>query len=166
MEGLAAASSVAGVLSLAGQTIDGVLKLQSFFKEVSSASRTMERFLYDINLLIKTIEDVRSLLSSISETLNTAGTDLKIVALEIQLQDCSKDIYQWLRIWSDHHPGFSTGTKASFKKFWIAANKTGMLGISQDIKGHRQSLVASLSVLGRYVSLVSMQLVSYITLEL
>jgi len=148
MEALGAAASIAGVLSLAGQTVDGILKLQNFFKDVSSASRTIERFLHDISLLIKTIEDVRSLLSCASDAL---GTDLKIVALEIQLQDCSKDVYEWLRLAKDHHPGLSTGTKAGFKKFWVAANKAGVSGLEQEIRRHRHSLVASLSVLGRYV---------------
>jgi len=149
MEGLAAASSIAGVLSLAGQTVDGVVKLQGFFKDVAGASRTVERFLHDINLLIKTIEDVRALLNTISNVLTSSGADLKVAALEIQLQDCSKDVYGWLGLARDHHPGFSIGSKASFKKFWVSANKAGVLGIEQEIKGHQHSLVASLSVLGR-----------------
>jgi len=64
MEALGAAASIAGVPSLDGQTVDGIPKLQNFFKDVSSTSRTIERFLRDISLLIKTIKDVRSLLSS------------------------------------------------------------------------------------------------------
>jgi hypothetical protein len=150
MEGLATASSVAGVLSLAGQTIDGIVKLQEFFKSVKGATRTIETFMRDINMLIKTIEDVKSMLSKISEALTKERTDLRIIALKFQLQDCSKDIYDWLKLAQEHHPGFSTGTKAGFKKFWVAANKAGVLGISQEVKEHRNSIVASLSVLGRY----------------
>jgi hypothetical protein len=70
MEGVAAASSIAGIVSLTRQTIEGILKLHEFFQDIASASRTLERFLSDINLLIKAIEDIRPLLSGISVSLN------------------------------------------------------------------------------------------------
>jgi hypothetical protein len=149
MEGLAAASSVTGVLSLAGQTIDGIVKLHSFFKDVSSASRTIGRFLQGINQLIKLIEDVKTLLQDVVESPTQPGADFKIAALQIQLEDCSRDVYRWLKLARDHHPGFSTGTKAGFKKFWVAVNKGEVRGISEDIREHRHGIVASLSVLGR-----------------
>jgi hypothetical protein len=44
MEGLAASSSVAGVLSLAVQTIDGISKLHRFFKDVAVASEKITQF--------------------------------------------------------------------------------------------------------------------------
>ena len=149
MEGLAAASSVTGVLSLAGQTIDGIVKLHCFFKDVSSASRTIGRFLQGINQLIKLIEDVKTLLLSVAESPTQLGADFEIAALDIQLEDCSRDVYRWLKLARDHHPGFSTGTKAGFKKFWVAVNKGEVRGISEDIREHRHGIVASLSVLGR-----------------
>lgn len=149
MEGLAAASSVAGVLSLAGQTIDGIVKLHCFFKDVSSASRTISRFLQGINHLIKLIEDVKTLLQSVAESATQLGGDFKIAALEIQLEDCSRDVYRWLQLARNYHPGFSTGTKAGFKKFWVAVNTGEVRGISEDIKEHRNGIIASLTVLGR-----------------
>jgi hypothetical protein len=149
MEGLATASSVAGVLSLAGVTIDSIVKLHGFFKDVSSASRTISRFLQDINKLIKLMEDVKTLLRSVAGIPAQPGAGFKIAALEIQLEDCSRDVYRWLQLASDHHPGFSKGTKAGFKKFWVAVNKGEVRGISEDIKEHRHGILASLSVLGR-----------------
>lgn len=147
MEGLAAASSITGILSLAGQTLDGILKLHDFFSAVAGASKTLDRFLRDINLLVKTIEEVKLLLGRFEVGL---GGDLKVAALEIQLQDCEKDVHGWLAIAREHHPGFSSGTKKGFKKFWVAVNKGLVSGIESEIRGHRHSLVASLSVLGRY----------------
>jgi hypothetical protein len=155
MEGLAAASSISAVVSLAGQTIDGIIKLHSFFKDVKGASRTIEKFLRDINLLINTIEDVRHLLTNVSgdqQPEDEAQVEIpgfRVAALEIQMQDCSIDNYEWLKIVQEHHPEFSSGTKASFKKFWVAVNKAGMQGISQEIRDHRNNIVASLVVLGR-----------------
>lgn len=151
MEGLAAASSVAGVLSLAGCTIDTIVRLHDFFKDVSSASKTIERFLQSINSLIKLMEDVKALLQSVAECQILPGVDIRIAALQIQIEDCSKDVYSWLSIAREHHPGFSKGTKGGFKKFWVAVNKASMKSISEDIREHRHGIVASLSVLGRQV---------------
>jgi hypothetical protein len=156
MEGLAAATSVAGVLSLAGSTIDGIVKLHEFFKDVSTASKTVERFLQSINSLIKLMEDVKTLLESVAERQTLPSMDIKIAALQIQLEDCSKDVYSWLNLAREHHPGFSTGSRAGFKKFWVAVNKSGVRGIAEDIREHKHGIVASLSVLGRYVANVSM----------
>jgi hypothetical protein len=149
MEGLAAASSVAGVLSLAGYTIDGIVRLHGFFKDVSTASKWTERFLQGINSIIKLMEDVKALLESIAARQTLPAVDIKIAALQIQLEDCSKDVYSWLNLAREHHPGSSTGTKAGFKKFWVAANKAGMRSILDDIREHRRGILASLSVLGR-----------------
>ncbi|KAH6662274.1 hypothetical protein B0J14DRAFT_571142 [Halenospora varia] len=149
MEALATAASIAGVLSLAGQTIDGIVKLNSFFSDVSSPSRTIERFLQSLNQLIKLIEDVKSLLSSVAEN----GADFKIAAIEIQLDDCSKEVYRWLRIAKEHHPAFSTGTKKGFKRFWVAVHKGKVRSISEDVKEYRHEIPASLLVLERAMNM-------------
>jgi UDP-N-acetylglucosamine enolpyruvyl transferase len=159
MEGLAAGASVTGVLSLAGQTVEGIVKLHAFFKDVSSASRTIDRFLQAINQLIKLISDVKNLLERVAESPIQIGSDFKIAALKIQLEDCSRDVYKWLKLAKDHHPGFSTGTKAGFKKFWVAVNKGEVGCISEDIREHRDGIVASLSVLGKSVSLCGWRIV-------
>lgn len=105
IEALATASSVVGVLSLAGQAIDGIVKLYPFFKYVSSASRTIIRFLQSINQLIKLMEEVIILLQSVVNNLASLVTDFKIGALEIRLDDCSKDVYRWLQLARDYYPG-------------------------------------------------------------
>ncbi|KAH8670114.1 hypothetical protein BGZ60DRAFT_514821 [Tricladium varicosporioides] len=149
MEALATAASVAGVLSLAGQTIDGIIKFTSFFSDISSASRTIERFLQSLNQLIKLIEDVKSLLSSVADD----GADFKIAAMEIQLDDCSKEVYRWLKVAKEHHPAFSIGTKKGFKKFWVAVHKGKVRSISEDVKEYRHEISASLLVLERAMNI-------------
>ena len=149
MEGLSVASSIAGLLSLTGQTLDGVVKLHGFFKDVSSASRTVERFLLSINQLMKLMADVETTLQAISDCPTYSGEDFKVAALAIQLEDCSKNVFRWLQLARDHHPGFSTGSKATFRRFWIAVNKGQVRDILYEIKEHRHGILASLSVLGR-----------------
>jgi hypothetical protein len=157
MEGIAAASSIAGILSLSGQTTSGIIKLHTFFKDVASASRTIDRFLQNINQLIKLIEDVKAVLQHVANSSTLLCADVKIAALEIQLEDCSNDVYRWLKVAREHHPGFSVGTKAGFKKFWVAVNKGDVRGILEDIREHRHGIVASLSVLGRRVPIFELR---------
>jgi hypothetical protein len=105
IEGLATAFIVVGVLILAGQAIDGIVKLHSFLQYVSSASRTIDRFLQSINQLIKLTEEVKTLLRSATDNSASLGTYLKSTVLEIQLEDCSKDVYHWLQLTRDYYPG-------------------------------------------------------------
>ena len=62
MEIVAAVSSVAGILSLTGQSIQGIITLKSFFSDISTASDTIDRFIRDVNGLLKVLYDVERLL--------------------------------------------------------------------------------------------------------
>jgi hypothetical protein len=104
MEAVAAASSIAGLVSLAGQALEGILKLRGFFKDCASASKTVDRFLRDLNSLIQTLEDVKSLVPRLEKVASsTFNNKTMITSLQIQLEDCSKDVYEWVRIASEQH---------------------------------------------------------------
>jgi len=51
MEAVGAASSIAGILSLAGQTIEGIIKLRGFVKDVKSSPKIVNTFLRDVESL-------------------------------------------------------------------------------------------------------------------
>ena len=92
METLAAAASIAGILSLVGQSIEGVKKLKDFYSRLSSTSQTVNQFLYDINTLFQTLQNIESLLSKWTPE----KKDVNIISLSIQLEKCSKDTGVWL----------------------------------------------------------------------
>jgi len=44
MEAVAAASSVAGIVAIAGQALEGIIKLRGFFKDCASSSKPLAVF--------------------------------------------------------------------------------------------------------------------------
>ena len=145
METLAATASIAGILSLVGQSIEGLKKLKDFYSLLSSASRTVYRFLHDINTLLKTLQNIENLLSMWPPE----KKDVNITSLSIQLEECSKNIGIWLETASRMRLATDKGGKAWFKRFWVAVNDDAVKDIKLEIDRHRHALNISLAVIGR-----------------
>lgn len=62
MEVVAGVSSVASLLGIVGQSIDGILKLRRFVYRISTASKTLSGFLQDIDSLKRTLTAVSDLI--------------------------------------------------------------------------------------------------------
>ena len=148
MEAVAAVSSIAGIISLAGQALSGIVKLRGFFNEYASASKSIDRFLRNLNSLLQTLEDVKEIAVKLE---NVEGFNAKSVlaSLEIQLEDCARDVYDWVKVGSEHHPQSVKGSKAVFKRFLVAANKDSLTDIFRDIACHKDNIILKLSVIGR-----------------
>jgi hypothetical protein len=58
MEAIAAVSNVASIISLAVNAVNGTITLRGFFKDYASASKSVDRFLCELNSLIQTLKDV------------------------------------------------------------------------------------------------------------
>ena len=147
MEAIAAASSVAGILSLLGQSIEGVSKLRGFLLNVSRASRHVSLFLYDINCLLEALHAAKQLVDKLPGDFK----DSQIAALQIQLDFCSTDVHRLLESASSLRPASEVGAKAWLKKFWNAINKDVLRNAREDLERHRKAIELSLTVLGRYV---------------
>ena len=151
MEAVAAASSIAGLVSLVGQALDGIMKLRAFFKSCTIASKTVDRFLRDLNSLIQTLEEVKNIVARLENVpASTFDNEAMISSLQYQLEGCSKDIYDWVQIASEQHSKFSNGSKAVFKRFMVAVNKESYADILREIGSHRDGLMLKLSLIGRY----------------
>lgn len=145
MEVVGAAVSIAGILTLVFQSIDGLNKFKELFSDASSASRTISRLLDDINSLIRVLEDVRDIL----EQFEAQKKGKNFASLDIKLADCSKDIKIWLSTARLLRPSGEHGGRAWLKKFRLAVNKDAIQTIRDEIGRHRQIICLSLSVLGR-----------------
>jgi len=110
MKAVAAAASMAGILTLAAQSISGVQRLSRFFSNVASASKTAQRFVYDLDLLLQVLQDVKILLDSTP----SSRTDLNLVPLQIQLEDCTNDVHGWLGMTNSLRPASNAGLKTWF----------------------------------------------------
>ena len=147
MEAIAAAASIAGIITVVGQSIDGLIRFSDFFSDVSLASKTISRLLNDINSLIRVLEDIRDVL----EQARARQRDQNLASLDIKLEDCAKDVQIWLATARLLRPGSDSGGKAWFKKFRLAVNSTAIRTIREEIGRHKQTLCLSLEVFGRYI---------------
>ena len=84
-------------------------------------------------------------------SLSTWDNKALISSLQIQLEDCSRGVYEWVRVASEQHTGFSSGGKALFKKFLVAANKDSLTDIFKEISAYRDGFNLKLGLIGRCV---------------
>lgn len=148
MEAVAAASSIAGIITVVGQSIDGLVKFSDFFTDISSASKTISRLLNDINSLIQVLENIGHVL----EQAQARRKDKNFASLDIKLEDCDKDVQTWLATARLLRPGSDSGGKAWLRKFRVAVNNTAIQTIRDEIGRHKQTLCLSLAVFGRYMN--------------
>lgn len=148
MEAVAAAASIAGIITVVGQSIDGLIKFSEFFSDISSASKTISRLLNDINSLIQVLENIGDVL----ERAQARRRGQNFASLDIKLEDCAKDVQIWLATARLLRPGSDSGGKAWLRKFRLAVNNTAIQTIREEIGRHRQTLCLSLAVFGRCAS--------------
>ena len=147
MEAVAAAASIAGIITVVGQSIDGLIKFSEFFSDVSSASKTISRLLDEINSLIQVLSNIGDVL----EQAEARRPDQNFASLDLKLEDCAKDVQIWLATARLLRPASDSGGKAWLKKFRLAVNNTGIQTIREEIGRHKQTLTLSLAVFGRYI---------------
>ena len=148
MEAVAAAASIAGIITVVGQSIDGLIKFSDFFSDISSASKTISRLLKDINSLIQILEEI----SNVLERAQARKQRQNFASLDIKLGDCAKDVQIWLATARLLRPGSDSGGKAWLRKFRLAVNNTAIQTIRDEIGRHNQTLSLSLAVFGRYTN--------------
>ena len=142
MEAVAAAASIAGILTLVLQSVDGLMKFKEALADATIASKHINGLLSDINALIQVLEDVRELVEKQKKNKNFAALDIKIA-------DCSKDIQIWLSTARLLRPSSQSGGRALLRRIKLAINKDAIEAIKAEIGRHRQSISLSLEVLGR-----------------
>ena len=150
MEAIAAASSIAGLLSLAGQCVTGIIALKDFYSDVASASTTIGHFLRDLNSLLTALVQVEEVCRKITDPVS----NLIVSPLYIHLEDCKKDVFKWLKVAGDLRPAGDKGRRAWFKKFWVASNQNDVNNIRKEILRHQHGIALNLLILGRSVRLM------------
>ena len=150
MEAVAAAASIAGIITLVFQSIDGLVKFKELFDDAASASKIISRLLDDINGLIQLLEDVQNVAEQFEAK---KGEQQNFASLDLKLADCSKDIHVWLSTARILRPSAEHGGRAWWKKIRLAVNKDAIQTIRNEIDRHRQLISLSLSVFGRNIDI-------------
>jgi hypothetical protein len=67
--------------------------------------------------LIGTLEDVTSIVVKLESAIAAFDAKTLLSPLQIQLEDCVKDIYTWVNISSEQHPKLAVGSKQLSRSF-------------------------------------------------
>lgn len=147
MEAVAAAASIAGIITLAAQAVDGLQKLHALFLDISTASKVISRLLADINSLIGVLHNIENVLNQAE----TQRRNQNFAQLDIKLDDCTKDVTSWLTIAKALRPTSEKGGRAWVKRARLAGKGEIVGRMREEIGRHRQALCLSLAVFGRLV---------------
>ncbi len=140
---------IAAVLGLVSHSIEGITKLRTFFADVASASKTIARFLHDLDSLLQVLYEVEKIAAKTARVEAPDKLDVNIASLQVQLEDINKDVFIWLQKARELRPASDRGTKAWFKKFWVGVNQNPVKSIREEIAKHKQSIGISLAMMGR-----------------
>jgi hypothetical protein len=152
MDAASAIASVTGIVGYAGQAIDGILKLRRLFKDCAGASKSVARWLSDLNLLLQTLENVKDIvakLDGLPHGPTQQGSRHILPSLRIQIEDCSTDVHAWVTKAGRAHPDFSSGTKRSFNRLIEAINKEDKVEAYRMLSRHQENISTKLSLIGR-----------------
>jgi hypothetical protein len=147
---VAAVSSVAGIASLVGQSLNGLTKLYDFFQGCQNISKTISRFLSELTSLEKVIREVEDLVSKIGNSLQKPEESI-LISLTFHLEDCAKDLASWFNFVHEQHLSRKSSAITIFKKILVAIKSKDIKDIFTQISSHRQGISMSLSATGRYV---------------
>lgn len=157
MEAVGAAASIAGLLGLVGQSIDGLVKVRKFLNDATQARKKVKRLLSEIGVLNLTLSQVQLILMQIRETRREFLDDLTATLdeLAIHMTMCEMDAREWARVASGLDPSHWAGLKAFFRKVKIASSQDLFDEFHDKIAHHQRRISLSLSILGRQVHPVS-----------
>ena len=141
-EALGIASGIAGLLSLVGQAIEGIIKLRAFAKGFEESAATVNEFVDDLNSFGDSLQQVRDLLKKVSDS---ARIDVK--TLRWQLQSCQSSVLSWNQLTRRRQHGLKDEAKAFFTQLGNAANIEGFVEFQSRISTHQLGLQMSLSML-------------------
>ncbi|KAK1473918.1 hypothetical protein CCUS01_05508 [Colletotrichum cuscutae] len=98
MEAVSAAASVAGLLSVAGHVLNGLVKLNAFIQDLKEADARAQRLTAEAHLLSQTLIDFKSLLNKLDEKALNGSRLLwvqQFATFSSRLEDCVRDLDTW-----------------------------------------------------------------------
>uniref|UniRef100_L2FD89 Uncharacterized protein n=1 Tax=Colletotrichum fructicola (strain Nara gc5) TaxID=1213859 RepID=L2FD89_COLFN len=106
-----AAAGIVGLLSFAGQLLNGLVKLNEYIQDQRESDIRTESATRETELMISTITGLRSILQSVKDSNSASdGTPWAshVVTLHTQLERCGQDLDDWV---DNHKPPSGPSTK-------------------------------------------------------
>ena len=151
MDPVSAVASIVGIISFAGKALKAISGLKEFCHEFSqNATRD---FLHDLEITAKVLTDVQTLSEEAKRASPTLHIDYRAEALSIQVDDCSRDLTEWLniafRIKKERAGKKKTILMQFFNSFLTAISKSSKVSSREKLRRHQENINTTLSIFGR-----------------
>ena len=150
MEPVSAVASIAGVISFAGMALKAINDLKDFCGEFSQdATRD---FLHDLEVTANLLTDVRILSQKAKRASPTLHIEYRAEALNIQVDDCARDLTEWLGIALRMKKVRDKGSKhiklQFFNRVLAAFSKSSRASAGEKLRWHQGNINTTLSLFG------------------
>jgi hypothetical protein len=150
MEVVAAASSIAGILSLTIQCLQLISGLETFCQ--GFGKKAAKAFLLDLKTSASVLNDVQELCERIGNAENSPIGRARMKLLHAHLADCANDLESWLNL--THRLQMSEinrchTVKELFGRFMRAINTSAQMEVKDRFRYHQENIKMSLAMIGR-----------------
>lgn len=158
MEAVSAAASVAGLLSVAGHVINGLVKLNAFIQDFKEADARAQRLTLEAQLLSQTIIDFKSLLNTLDEKALDESRVLWVqhfATFSSRLEDCVQDLDTWTE---SYRPGDGPSSKRQKLIEEISSKRSREISeMESKLARHRSQIVLNMSTMNGWMSLSGLE---------
>ncbi|KAK2771136.1 hypothetical protein CKAH01_14500 [Colletotrichum kahawae] len=148
-----AAASVVGLLSFAGQIINGLVKLSEFIQDHREADSRAENALRETQLLTSTVTKLRNVLQNLRDS-RSAGTVRQlashIVTLQTHLESCGRDLDEWVE--TQMSTGGSSSKRRKVDDFLSNRRDRVVRDLESKLSSHRAQISLSIGTLNISIS--------------
>ncbi|KAK0372455.1 hypothetical protein CLIM01_10197 [Colletotrichum limetticola] len=148
MEAVSAAASVAGLLSVAGHVINGLVKLNAFIQDLKEADARAQRLTLEAQLLSQTIIDFKSLLNTLDEKALDESQVFWVqhfATFSSRLEDCVQDLNTWTEF---YRPGDGSSSKRQKIIEGISNKRSREISeMESKLARHRSQIVLNMSTI-------------------
>ncbi|KAK1708286.1 hypothetical protein BDP67DRAFT_525454 [Colletotrichum lupini] len=158
MEAVSAAASVAGLLSVAGHVLNGLVKLNAFIQDLKEADARAQRLTAEAHLLSQTLIDFKSLLNKLDEKALDGSRLLwvqQFATFSSRLEDCVRDLDTWTE---SYRPEDGPSSKRQKIIEGISNKRSREISeMESKLARHRSQIVLDMNTINGWMSLSGLE---------
>ena len=146
MASLGEAASFAGLISLAGQAVEAISNLYTFYERYKTVDVQVEQIGKELRSLQNSLQQIELLATD--ESAKTSQPTDAAATLSHHILECRDEIESWNRRLDSINIRGAQGAKLFLRKIKVSANREYLVGIRERLRFQREQLDLSLNLLG------------------
>jgi hypothetical protein len=143
MEAVGAAASILGILGFTIQALKVISQLKEFCSEFSDD--TTAEFLHNLEISAGTIMVVKVFCERLDESVISTEVEFRVVSLQIQIEDCARDLENWLDLGYNMKRERTRGRKRDgalrfFDSFVKVTSQSSRMKAHERFRWHKKNL--------------------------